>query len=34
VEAPTLKAQKKKQNAAIAEWVSTPKKNVNKKIFA
>jgi hypothetical protein len=34
VEAPTLKVQKKKENVAIAAWVSTPKKNVNKKIFA
>jgi hypothetical protein len=33
VEAATLKAQKKKQNVAIAEWESTPVKNENKIFF-
>ena len=34
MEAATLRSQKKKQNVAIVEWASTPKKNVNKKFFA
>lgn len=33
VEAATLRAQKKKQNAATAEWANTPKKNENKHLL-
>ena len=33
MEAIILKSQKKKQNVAIVEWASTPKKNVNKKFL-
>jgi hypothetical protein len=33
VEAATLKAQKKKQNVAIAEWERTPMKNERKIFF-